>query len=220
MKISIINGSPKIGKSTSALLIEYLLAILQETSPQHIAPEIKTHHINQSALTAAQISDIQNSDALIFAFPLYIDSIPAHLLRQLSVLAQEGFHGKEKKVYCIVNNGFYEGTQNRVAVEQMKLWCESVHLSWGQAIGTGAGEMYPLIKQIPLGYGPNKNIGCALHDFARNILTQSIGTDRFISVHWPRFLWKIQASALVWYPRAKANGLKRKEMRRKMEQSG
>lgn len=88
--------------------------------------ESEIYKISQSPLTEAQIAKIQSSDALIFAFPLYIDSIPSHLLRELLVLEQRGFQEKKTKVYCIINNGFFEGEQNHVAIEQMKLWCESV----------------------------------------------------------------------------------------------
>lgn len=205
MRISILNGSPKLGKSTSALLIEYFLPNLKEQ-------DVAIYNISRSPLTKEQISELQDSEALIFAFPLYIDSIPAHLLKTLVVLEDAGFQGKDKKVYCIVNNGFYEGTQNRVVIQQMKLWCDAVHLTWGQAIGTGAGEMYPVIRNIPFGHGPTKNVARALAELANHVLTDSVGEDRLISVNWPRFLWRWNASSLVWYPRGKANGLKKRDM--------
>lgn len=205
MRINIINGSPKMGKSTSALMIEYFLTEINQQ-------DIEVYNINQSTLSEEQISKIQSSDALVFAFPLYIDSIPAHLLRTLLILEQKGFKRKDIKVYCIVNNGFYEGRQNHIAIEQMKLWCKAVNLTWGQAIGTGAGEMYPLVKDIPLGHGPNKNIGNALKDLAHHVLAGGSGTEHLISVNWPRVLWRIQSSTLVWYPRAKANGLNKQAM--------
>lgn len=210
MGISIINGSPKMGKSTSALMIEYFLTEIKQQ-------DVEVYNINQSTLSEEQISKIQNSNALIFAFPLYIDSIPAHLLRELLILEQKGFKGKDIKVYCIVNNGFYEGTQNHIAIEQMKLWCKAVNLTWGQAIGTGAGEMYPLVKDIPLGHGPNKNIGHTLKDLAHHVLSGCSGTEHLISVNWPRFLWRIQSSTLVWYPRAKDNGLNKQAMFKRMK---
>ena len=76
MKISIINGSPKSGKSTSALLIDYL-------TPQLQGNDIHVYRIHKEALSNCQLAQITDSDALIFAFPLYIDSIPSNLLRTL-----------------------------------------------------------------------------------------------------------------------------------------
>lgn len=95
----------------------------------------------------------------------YIDSIPSHLLRFLVDLEEHTFQKKDIMVYIIVNNGFYEGKQNRIVIEQMKHWCKAVDLKWGQAIGIGAGEMLPLIKDIPLGYGPQKILGTQLISF-------------------------------------------------------
>ena len=46
---------------------------------------------------------------------------------------------------CVINNGFFEGKQNHIAMEQMEIWCESAGAKWGQAIGIGTGEMLPFI---------------------------------------------------------------------------
>ena len=93
----------------------------------------------------------------------------------------------------------------------MRNWCRAVGLTYGQTLGIGAGEMLAFIKDVPLGHGPNKNIGTALQKLSQNILSRSQGEDLFISPNWPRFLWKIQASLFFWYPRAKKNGLKRRD---------
>lgn len=206
MKICIINGSPKTNKSTSELLIGYLIPFIKEN-------EIITYNVCEIDLSKAQFSLIQSSEVLIFVFPLYIDSINSALLRFLIELQNRGFRNKNINVYCIINNGFYEGRQNHIAADIIKNWCKATGLTYGQTLGVGAGEMLPFLKDIPLGHGPNKNIGIAFQKLVCNILSLSKGEDLFISPNWPRFLWKIQASLFVWYPRAKKNGLKRKEIR-------
>ena len=115
-------------------------------------------------------------------------------------------------VYCMINNGFFEGRQNHIALDQMKNWCNAMGLTWGQGIGIGAGEMLPFLKDIPLGHGPNKNIGRSFKELACNITALDGGKDLFISPNWPRLLWKIQASLLYFYPLAKKNGLKKKDL--------
>ena len=75
--------------------------------------------------------------------------------------------------------------------------------------------LFQIFKDVPLGHGPNKNVGIALHKLSQNILSLNQGEDLFISPNWPRFLWKIQASLCFWYPRAKKNRLKRKELKYK-----
>ena len=205
MKISIINGSPKPGESNSGIMIKYITSLISGN-------KIIVYNIRKVGLTKAQFTEITKSDVLIFAFPLYVDSIPSHLLRLLVDFEKRIVFNKNTMVYCIVNNGFFEGKQNHIAIDQMKKWCSAVGLIWGQAIGIGAGEMLPFIKDIPLGYGPNKNIGNALKELACNIKSSDSGKDMFISPNWPRFLWRIQASLSVWYPRARKNGLKMREL--------
>ena len=208
MKICIINGSPKESKSTSELLIGYLMPFIKGN-------EIITYNVCKTDFSKTQFSQIQSSEVLIFAFPLYIDSINSLLLRFLIELQKREFRNKNINVYCIINNGFYEGRQNHVAADIMKNWCKAAGLIYGQTLGVGAGEMLPFLKDIPLGYGPNKNIGIALQKLSQNILSLNQGGDLFIAPNWSRFLWKIQASLCFCYPRAKKNGLKRKELKDK-----
>lgn len=208
MKICIINGSPKESKSTSELLIGYLMPFIKGN-------EIITYNVCKTDFSKTQFLQIQSSEVLIFAFPLYIDSINSLLLRFLIELQKREFRNKNINVYCIINNGFYEGRQNHVAADIMKNWCKAAGLIYGQTLGVGAGEMLPFLKDIPLGYGPNKNIGIALQKLSQNILSLNQGEDLFIAPNWPRFLWKIQASLCFWYPRAKKNGLKREELKDK-----
>lgn len=209
MKICIINGSPKASKSTSELLIEYLMSFIKGN-------EIITYNVCKTDFSEMEFSQIQSSEVLIFAFSLYIDSINSHLLRFLIELEKRGFVNKNINVYCIINNGFYEGWQNHVAADIMKNWCKATGLTYGQTLGIGAGEMLPFFKDIPLGHGPNKNIGIAFQKLSCNVLSLKKEKDIFISPNWPRFLWKIQASLYVWYPRAKKNRLKRKELKNKV----
>lgn len=209
MKICIINGSPKAGQSTSGLLIGYLMPFIKGN-------ETVIYNVCTKDFSKSQFSQIWDSEVLIFVFPLYIDSINSQLLRFLIELQKNGFENKNINVYCIINNGFYEGCQNHIAADIMKNWCKAAGLIYGQTLGIGAGEMLPFIKNIPLGHGPNKNIGIAFQKLCSNILSLSQEKDLFISPNWPRFLWKIQASLFFWYPCAKKNGLKRKELKSKV----
>lgn len=206
--ISIINGSPKRGKSTSELMIQYFC---QEMSDEKT---VTVYDASKAPLQQSQYEEIVNSTALLIVFPLYVDSIPSNALRVLADLEKQYKLRKNMMVYCIVNNGFFEGKQNYIAIEQIKNWCDVTGTTWGQGIGIGAGEMLPLITDIPLGHGPNKNLGRAIKLLANNMQNQKSGENILISPNWPRFLWKIQSSLLVWYPRAKHNGLTKRDMKK------
>lgn len=206
MKISIINGSPKQGKNTSELLINFFLS---EIGSENC---IKIYRPGKEPLGQEQFEALSKSDVLLIVFPLYIDSIPAHLLQLLIDIQKKKILSKNTMVYCIINNGFFEGKQNRIGIEQMKIWCAATGTTWGQAIGAGAGEMLPFISEISLGHEPNKNLGYAIKCLVNNLLNKKTGTDILFSPNWPRALWRIQSTLFVWYPRAKQNGLKLRDI--------
>ena len=104
MKISIINGSPKVGKSNSEILGNYILSLLKDN-------EIKKYYSISVRLDNKIKNEIHNSDVLIFLFPLHVDGIPSNLLKLLVKFEEEKIIKSETKIYCIVNNGFYESKQ-------------------------------------------------------------------------------------------------------------
>lgn len=208
MKIGMINGSPKSKESNSEFLLENVKELIAADNT------FLEYNINKHALSPEQYDELCDCDALIFGFPLYIDAIPSHLLRMLIELQNclERKNQKNITVYAIVNCGFYEGQQNHIAIEMMKNWCRKAGLVWGQGIGSGAGEMVGVTKNIPMGHGTNTDLGKALNNMANHMNHLQSGDTIFVSPNFPRFAWKICASMLVWNPRAKANGLKKKDL--------
>jgi len=64
------------------LLIGYLIPFIKEN-------EVITYNVCEMGFSKTQFSLIQRSDVLIFAFPMYIDSINSALLRFLIELEKE-----------------------------------------------------------------------------------------------------------------------------------
>ena len=207
MKISIINGSPKVGKSNSEILGKYILSLLKDN-------EIKKYYSISVRLNDKIKNEIHSSDILIFLFPLYVDGIPSNLLKLLVEFEKEKVIKSETKIYCIANNGFYEGKQNRLAILQIKNWCEKVKARWGQGIGVGAGELLPHLKKCKLGKGPLKNLGRALEKFSDNILNLKSDEDIYINPNWLRILYFVQGS-FSWILKARKNNLRVRELFRK-----
>lgn len=212
MKIAMICGSPKMGKSISGYLLEQLALMIKG---EH---EITTYNIGKKALQEKDYENIIESKAIVIAFPLYIDSIPSHLLRFFIEMENRlGSSQKQIRVYSMTINGFYEGKQNCNAIENVKLWCESCGLIFSGGFGHGAGEMIDFVKYVPMGYGPNKNLGNALKKMANDIVNeQGNGEVQLLNINWPRFMWKFQASQQLWHPRARKNGLTKKELYKRL----
>ena len=207
MKISIINGSPKAIKSNSEILGNYLSSLLKEN-------EIKKYYSIYFRLNDENKNEIHNSDILIFLFPLHVDGIPSNLLKLLVKFEEEKIIKSETKIYCIVNNGFYESKQNRLAILQIKNWCEKVNARWGQGIGVGAGELLPHLKKYPLGRGPLKNLGKVLDKFSANILTLKSDEDIYVNPNWLKSLYFFQAT-ISWILKGRKNNLRVRELFRK-----
>ena len=207
MKISIINGSPKAVKSNSEILGNYLLSLLKDN-------EIRKYYSISVRLDDKIKNQIYNSDVLIFLFPLYVDGIPSNLLKLLVEFEKKKVIKYGTKIYCIVNNGFYEGKQNQLAILQIKNWCEKVKARWGQGIGVGAGELLPYLKKYTLGQGPLKNLGNALTKFSGNILTLKSAKDIYINPNWLRSLYFFQGS-ISWILKGRKNNLRVRELFRK-----
>ena len=176
--------------------------------------EVNITHVGNYKSVDKYIDEIVKADMLVFAFPLYVDSIPSHILYLMERIS-ENHRNNKLIIYVIMNNGFYEGKQNHIAIQQMKLWCCDNGFVWGQGIGCGAGEMLPFLKKVPLGHGPTKNLGNALEAFAININRRGTGEELYINPNWPRFIWKHQANRMYWIPKAKKNGLKKKDIFKK-----
>lgn len=207
MKITIINGSPKTVKSNSEILGNYLFPLLKENN-------IKKYYSIYFQLNDKTKNEIYNSDVLIFIFPLYVDGIPSNLLKLLVKFEKENIVRPETKIYCIVNNGFYEGKQNFLALLHMKNWCKKVNAKWGQGIGIGSGELLPYLKKFKLGQGPLKNLEKILNRFSRNILTLNSDKNIYINPNWPKILYFIQGS-ISWILKARKNNLKIRELFKK-----
>ena len=207
MKIIIINGSPKTLKSNSEILGNYLFPLLKENN-------IKKYYSIYFQLNDKTKNEIYNSDVLIFIFPLYVDGIPSNLLKLLVKFEKENVVRPETKIYCIVNNGFYEGKQNFLALLHMKNWCKKVNAKWGQGIGIGSGELLPYLKKFKLGQGPLKNLEKILNRLSRNILTLNSDNNIYINPNWPKSLYFIQGS-ISWILKARKNNLKIRELFKK-----
>ncbi|MFA5524379.1 MAG: hypothetical protein WDA24_08465 [Tissierellales bacterium] len=208
MKIALINGSPKPDNSASGCILEELKAYIESENMM-----ISNYNFRKPQLNAEEIEKLTEEDVLIFAFPLYVDGIPSHLLYCLTQL-EEAFIAVNKKdilVYTLVNCGFYEGHQNRLAIEMMENWCVKTGLKWGQGVGIGAGGMLQSLKNVPAGSGPKKNLGEVIRQLSDNIKNCGTGENTFVTPNFPRFAYKL-AAEMGWRTSIKANGLRRKDL--------
>lgn len=208
MKIALINGSPRIKESASGCILQELKSFLEKGNNAIYEISFK-----KSKLSTEEIEQLTECDAFVFAFPLYVDGVPSHLLSCLVQLETILKSNKKKEivVYSLVNCGFYEGKQNTLALEIIENWCAKTGLKWGQGVGIGAGGMLLAVKNVPLGHGPKKNLEKAFKQLSSNILKCASEENIYITANFPRFLYKLSAE-MGWRQAIKANGLTRKDL--------
>lgn len=148
MKITLINGSPKRRDSASGVILSQLKGYMKSDA------SLCELHFFTPHPQPEQLQEAADSDVLIFAFPLYVDGIPSHMVSALLDLETVIREKKKKRtVYAILNCGFYEGCQNAVAIRMMENWCCRSGLEWGYGIGAGGGGMVSALANVPAGRG-------------------------------------------------------------------
>ena len=134
MKTIFINGSPKQRFCASAYFL-FLQKLF--TGGQQVTEKLRTPQDHERIL-----AQLPGADAVVFCLPLYVDSIPSHVLRFMEKM--EAFC-KEKSlhlhVYVIANNGFIEGRQNEPLMQAFEHFCTRSGLTWGGGVGIGGGVM-------------------------------------------------------------------------------
>ena len=210
MKIALINGSPKIKESASAFLLEKLKGCFSEEA------EFVEIGLHKSLVPEDAIKDLNDSDAWVFAFPLYFDGVPGHLMSCLVQLEKEALANHNVHVYGIVNCGFYEGIQTEFALQILQNWCTKAGYLWDGGIGVGGGGSLSMMPKMEPGKGPSAPVDNALSAMAAKIRQQDSLENAYVSVAFPRFLYRMCAQ-LGWRQLIKSNGGKAKDLGKRPE---
>lgn len=210
MKVALINGSPKANGSASGVLLGDLQA---EISGKVEVVELGLH---RSAVPEDALAALQSAGVWVFACPLYVDGIPGHLLSCLMQLEKADWMEREKRIYAIVNCGFYEGVQAEYALSVLSNWCGKAGLIWAGGVGIGGGGSLCQMPAAKNGHGPKAPIDRALKMLAEKILQCEAQEEQYVSVAFPRFLYKM-AAQMGWRQMIKVNGGKAKDLGRQPE---
>jgi multimeric flavodoxin WrbA len=203
MKISVINGSPKMSAGISGLIINHMEKLLNVSIDVYHAIRL----IKKEESTTDELAKILDCEVLLIIFPLYVDSLPAPLINVLSKIEKISSDVSIKpQVYSIVNCGFFDAKQNATALEMIKSFSLRAKLPWGYGIGIGGGGMLSSMGDN-WSKGPASAIHKALSDMAAAINAKESKQNIFVKPKFPRFLYMIAAD-LGMRRLAKKNGVK------------
>lgn len=203
-KITAINGSPKLKDGVSGMLISQLEHISEIEIPTFQAVQLL-----QPGDDAAQFAALLDTDVLLIVFPLYVDSLPAPLLKVLTLLERAAKLSNRKlpTVYAVVNCGFYDAVHNRLAFQMIENFCSRAGLSWGYGIGIGGGGIIAT-QSGHMEKGVASGVYAALRKMSDVILHgDKPAQNVFVTPGFPRFLYKF-GGHIGWRQLAKKNGVK------------
>jgi len=213
MRIALVNGSPKQSGSASDALLSMVKDHLKDVE---VKVETTSQQWNRDSLSEQDLQELEKCDVMALAFPLYVDSLPSHVLRclkQLEEYRRENPGKKPFRVLAIVNNGFYNAHQNRPAVEVVQNWCKHADAVFIGGLCIGAGGMVSGIYRMSGEHGPLKPIAKTVRLAAAKIVQEG-GTNCEIMLAepaFPQFLYK-RAAEMQWKDVAQKNGLNPREL--------
>lgn len=140
--VTLLSASPKGRASASWTLLDDLAqaAAALARSAGATPPQLTLKRIPPTG----SLSDVRPSlsaDALVIAYPLYVDGLPSGLVSALEELAASGGLARTTSVYAVGNLGFHEAHQLLPSFAIIRDFCEKTGLAWRGGVAVGGGGM-------------------------------------------------------------------------------
>lgn len=196
---TLICGSPKTNNSNSM----YFLNIIKEKLDNYNVFELKDSKYTQI------LDSINNSDSIVFAFPLYVDSPSSITLSFLDYIVDNNIDLQEKIIYIVINCGFREGEQNITAINILKRWCAKTNAIYGSSIMIGAGE---IVGKNKFKFISRKSLK-EIKKFADTIKLKEIKNDVITTMDLFNNKMYCYIANLFWNKKGKKNNLSSSDLR-------
>jgi hypothetical protein len=148
-KALLLVGSPKAEQSTSASLGNYIISKLEESGMT--SEKLFIHRVvNREEKVKNLLNEIEAVDLIILTFPLYVDSLPAPVIKAMELIKDNRTSLNSKKhqnFIAIANNGFPEASQNDTALKICRNFSKECGFIWKGGIAVGGGGT---INGVPL----------------------------------------------------------------------
>lgn len=141
IKVLLLVGSPKNSSSTSFSLGNSLLLKLEENGLL-IDKEFVYKLVRKDDGQKKLLLKVDNADLIILSFPLYVDCLPAGVIKTLELIRDHRKlleNSRRQAFAVIVNCGFPETQHNFVATEICKIFAREVGFDWKGALTLGMG---------------------------------------------------------------------------------
>lgn len=195
---TLINGSQKNQCSNSKYFLEYISNYLDN----YETFDLKYNNFQDI------MNSIINTDTIVLAFPLYVDSPNSLTLKLLDYIYDNNLDLSSKKLYVIINCGFREGIHNITALNIIKNWAKKVNINYYGSILIGAGEIvgkkeYSYITSIAI----NK-----LKKFSKHIKNNEVCKDIITTMDLLTNRVYCMFANSSWTKKGKKNNLKKNDL--------
>lgn len=139
-KALLIVGSPKGAKSNSFSIGRYLLDRLGDAN-WTVDNEFVYRAIKDQEKLEDVLQKIDNSNLIILAFPLYVDSMPSQMIKFLEKVFEHGLPtmASERKLIAICQSGFPESHHNDYALRICSIFAKDAGFHWAGGLSVGGG---------------------------------------------------------------------------------
>ncbi|MCL5884857.1 MAG: NAD(P)H-dependent oxidoreductase [Deltaproteobacteria bacterium] len=212
MNVLILTGSPKGRKSASCMLGSKLAEGLREHGAA-VSDGMVHGGLRSEEGTCRLLDSVDASDLVVFAFPVYVDSLPAPLTRLLERIAERRARGTcagTPRLAVIVQCGFPESHQCDTAVDICRLFAERTGMRWSGALAMGmGGSVGEDFRKMP---GGGRNIldalGMASKSLANGDDIPREATTLFAKPLMPRWMYTLVGN-LGWRMQMRKNKARR-----------
>ncbi len=210
-KALLLIGSPKPAASTSASLGDYLLDRLREKGMDTDGARVYWAIASDDRVENL-VESVNDADLVILAFPLYVDTLPAGVIRFLEMVSERGssYSHKHRRLAAIVNCGFPETTQCEMAVASCRRFAEEAEFDWAGGLalgGAGAIDGRPLEKVGRATRNVKKALDMAADDLASGRAISEEAIALMARRTMPRWLYTF-AGNLGFRREARKNGIR------------
>jgi len=147
-RVLLLVGSPKgPGKSVSEALGAYVIEKMEVRGWSSETISIRTS-LQLDEGRAALLKAVKTADLIILSFPLYVDSLPAPVIRAMELIAEHRSK-KNARFAVIANCGFPEAQHNKVVIAICRRFAHASGLEWagGLALGMGGAVSSQRLKE-------------------------------------------------------------------------
>lgn len=202
-------GSPRESKSNSFSLGSFLMKMLSEEGVETTTMMVKDM-IESEQRVEDMLLEIDKTELIVLAFPLYVDSLPAMDIKLLQIILEHRSGSTDRKGFIpIVNCGFPEAHHNGTAISICRNFASRANLEWRGGLSLGGGMAIggkPLEEAGGVARNVIKSLKMAAQSLAMEESIPKESEERMALPVAPKWLF-VRLGNRWWKKQAKENGV-------------